>query len=208
MVISTAIPAPPRTPTPPSEEDDHVQADALGLQQETHNAYSPGKFNHGREDMLSPMSNTFAGNRQSPSYMNSPSFPPSLNSPRAFGNASTPVDQSFHSRRKSVMNDFDGSQVNGTENRPGPFGFQTVEYTVGRPPAGKSVRMRNSCLLVFRTVVAEMRPELCANIKDLNRLLDSDVGISTNIAASHISSFSSRRLGHLCSCLHRYQHLP
>lgn len=138
-----AVPDPPRTPTPPSEEDDHVQANAVGLRQETHYAYSPGKFKYSRDDMLSPMSNTFAGNRQSPSYMASPSFPPSLNSPRAFGNATTLVDQGFHSRRKSVMNDIDGSQANGTENESGPFGFQTVEYTVGRPSSGKSVCLRN-----------------------------------------------------------------
>lgn len=137
-----AIPIPPRTPTPLSEEDDHVQADALGLRQETNDAHSPGRSQYGREDMLSPMSNTFAGNRQSPAYMTSPSFPPNLSSPRGFGSPVTPVDQGLRSpRRKSAMADVDGSQANGTENKSGPFGFQTVQYTVGKPPAGKSVRV-------------------------------------------------------------------
>ena len=142
MATSMTIPIPPRTPTPPSEEDDHFQADALGLRQETHDAYSPGRPIYGREDMLSPMSNTFAGNRQSPAFVTSPSFPPSLSSPRAFGNPATPVDSGISPRRKSAMSDVDGAQANGSENQSGPFGFQTVQYTVGRPPAGKSVRTR------------------------------------------------------------------
>ena len=204
----TAIPAPPRTPTPPSEEDDQVQANALGLRQETHDAYSPGKINYGRDDMLSPMSNNFVGSRQSPSYVTSPSFPPSLNSPRTFGTAATPVDQGFNSRRKSVMSDLDGTQVNGTENKSGPFGFQTVEYTVGRPPGGKSVRMKNFTFFISRMLSARIRPELRTKTICVNRLSDSAVDISTNIAVSHINSFLNHRLGHLCSCLHRYQHLP
>ena len=143
-----AIPIPPRTPTPPSEEDDHVPADALGLRQETHDAHSPGRAQYGREDMLSPMSNIFAINRQSPAFVTSPSFPPSLSSPRGFGGSAAPVDQGLRSpRRKSAITDVDGSQANGAENKNGPFGFQTVQYTVGKPPAGKSVCMR--CRIVI-----------------------------------------------------------
>ena len=139
MARDMTIPIPPRTPTPPSEEDDHVQADALGLRPETHDAYSPGRSQYGRDDMLSPMSNTFAGSRQSPAFVTSPSFPPSLSSPRALGSPAALVDQRLSPRRKSAITDVDGSQANGIENRSGPFGFQTVQYTVGKPPPGKSV---------------------------------------------------------------------
>ena len=140
---------PPRTPTPLSEEDDHFQADNLGLRQETHDAYSPGKCHYRHDDMLSPMSNTFAGSRQSPAFVTSPSFPPSLSSPRGFGNLAAPVDQGLSPRRKSAATEAEGSQADGTENKPGPFGFQTVQYTIGKPPPGKTVCMQRQMVMSF-----------------------------------------------------------
>ncbi len=134
MASKMPIPAPPRTPTPPSDDNNDYQSDAVGLRKQNDDANSPNKLGFNHHDMLSPLSNHFPMNNsnrgtQSSAYLSSPVFPPNMADGYGAG-----------SRRGSTVTEKDDTQPSGNENQSGPFGFQTVQYTVGRPLAGKSVR--------------------------------------------------------------------
>ncbi|KAF2843184.1 cation efflux family protein family [Patellaria atrata CBS 101060] len=125
MASSMPLPVPPQTPTPPPE-DIEQNPHGLGI----HDTVAEMGFN---PDALSPTSATFPSHRyatlgaptSSSHGPNSPLSPASISySSMSGGNATeTPL-------------------TNDLENSKSPFKFQTVEYTIGKPPPKQDIGRR------------------------------------------------------------------
>jgi hypothetical protein len=133
MASSMPIPQPPRTPTPPPDDDQHTDLPVgLGLDDG-----SPSKYGFTR-DGLSPLSATFASNVQQP-YGSLNSLPGSSHgSPRRSMISPASSNFAYSPYSTSAASESDTPGTGTSESFKNPFNFQPQAYTVGRPPAGKS----------------------------------------------------------------------
>ena len=124
-MASHGIPLPPRTPTPPPDEDAPPQPVGLGFEGELSArrlGFDP--------NALSPMSATF------PSKQFATLGPSDSVSQRATPTTLyTPASATFPYTPASAMSgtDVDTPSMSGTENARNPFNFQSVTYQPGRP---------------------------------------------------------------------------
>lgn len=109
MASDMPIPVPPRTPTPPPEDQRPV---GLGLPDDQLD-----------RDALSPMSATFPSQSLSPSSANlSPHTP----------------NSAYYTPQMTANSEVSTPQTASSEAPRNPFNFQPQQYVVGKPPA-KSV---------------------------------------------------------------------
>ena len=131
MASGMPIPAPPRTPTPPPEDDEKPVG--LGLDQ----PYSPARLRF-NPDALSPLSATFPPERLS--TLGGPGA--SMSQRPTPSTIFSPASSTFPYSPMSAMG---GGSENGTPSLSGsekvqnPFNFQPVQYTAGKPAANKAV---------------------------------------------------------------------
>ncbi|KAF1842145.1 cation efflux family protein-like protein [Cucurbitaria berberidis CBS 394.84] len=121
------LPLPPRTPTPPPEEDT-TQPVGLGLEGEL----SPGKLGFGT-NTLSPMSATFPSRQYATLAPND-----SISQRPSPSTIYTPASATFPytpASAASGTNDTDALSLNGSENGRNPFNFQPVPYQPERTQA-------------------------------------------------------------------------
>lgn len=124
-MASNGIPLPPRTPTPPPDEDMPKPPVGLGFEGEL----SARGFMFD-PNALSPMSATF------PSKQYATLGPSDSVSQRATPTTLyTPASATFPYTPASAMSgtDTDVPSMSGTENARNPFNFQSVAYQPGRP---------------------------------------------------------------------------
>lgn len=125
-MASNGIPLPPRTPTPPLDDEDAPQQQPVGLGFEGELSAGGLGFD---PNALSPMSATF------PSKQFATLGPSDSVSQRATPTLYTPASATFPYTPASIMSgtDVDTPSMSGTENARNPFNFQSVTYQPGRP---------------------------------------------------------------------------
>lgn len=131
MASNLPMPLPPRTPTPPPDEDAPQEPVGLGLEGEL----STGGLGFD-PNALSPMSATF------PSKQYATLGPSDSVSQRATPTTLyTPASATFPHTPASAMSGTDTgtTSMSGTENARNPFNFQSVTYQPGRPQAKQNV---------------------------------------------------------------------
>lgn len=124
-MASNGIPLPPRTPTPPSDDDAPYNPVGLGFEDQL----SAARLGFD-QDALSPMSATF------PSKQYATLGPSDSVSQRATPTMLyTPASATFPYTPASIMSgtDVDAPSMSGTESTRNPFNFQSVTYQPGRP---------------------------------------------------------------------------
>ncbi|KAH7138972.1 cation efflux family protein family [Dendryphion nanum] len=122
------LPIPPRTPTPPPDEEASDQVSGLGFD----NRLSPGRLDY-NSNALSPMSATFSYGTLGPSdSLSQRATPSTVFSPASATFPYTPASA------VSGMTDTEPPSLSGSENVANPFNFQPVQYMPGRPQANKS----------------------------------------------------------------------
>lgn len=133
MASKMPLPAPPRTPTPPLDEDAPHPV-GLGFEGDL----SSRSMGSNANALLSPMSATF------PSKQYASIGPGDSVSQRASpATLYTPATATFPYTPASAASgtmDTDGPSLSGSEN-PNPFNFQSVAYQPGRPQAKSNVRL-------------------------------------------------------------------
>lgn len=124
-MASKGIPLPPRTPTPPVD-DDAPQQPPVGLGFEGELSAGGPRFD---PNALSPMSATF------PSKQFATLGPSDSVSQRGTPTLYTPASATFPYTPASIMSgtDVDAPFMSGTEGARNPFNFQSVTYQPGRP---------------------------------------------------------------------------
>ncbi|KAF3002069.1 Endoplasmic reticulum zinc transporter [Curvularia kusanoi] len=133
-MASNGIPLPPRTPTPPPDEDAPHEPFGLGFEDEV----PAGRLGFD-PNALSPMSATF------PSKQYATLGPSDSVSQRATPTMLyTPASATFPYTPASVMSgtDVDVPSMSGTESARNPFNFQSVTYQPGRPKQNDIGRRR------------------------------------------------------------------
>jgi hypothetical protein len=126
MAFNMPLPAPPRTPTPPPDED-APRRFGLGLDGEL----SPGRLGYDA-NALSPMSATF------PTKQFATLGPSDSVSQRATPTTLyTPASATFPNTPASAVSGMD--DMDSSDNTSSPFNFQSVTYAPGRPQTNKSV---------------------------------------------------------------------
>ncbi|KAF2267904.1 cation efflux family protein-like protein [Lojkania enalia] len=130
MASQMPLPIPPRTPTPPPEEDGEL----VGLGFEKSLSLSKLGFN---PNALSPMSATFPPERYgtlAPSDSLSQRPTPST----IFSPASSTFSHSPASAISGASENDAAASLSGSDNARNPFNFQPVQYMPGRPQVNKS----------------------------------------------------------------------
>ncbi|OCK92568.1 cation efflux family protein family [Cenococcum geophilum 1.58] len=130
MASGMPIPAPPRTPTPPPEDDEKPVG--LGLDQ----PYSPARLRF-NPDALSPLSATFPPERLS--TLGGPGT--SMSQRPTPSTIFSPASSTFPYSPMSAMgggSENDTPSLSGSEKVQNPFNFQPVQYTAGKPAANKA----------------------------------------------------------------------
>lgn len=121
-----SLPVPPRTPTPPPEDDAAPEPVGLGFEGELSAA------NMGSNALLSPMSATFPPKQYAAlapgDSVSQRASPATLYTPASATFPYTPASA------VSGMTDTEGPSLVGSDN-PNPFNFQSVTYQPGRPQA-------------------------------------------------------------------------
>jgi hypothetical protein len=134
MASKVPLPAPPRTPTPPPDEN-APQPVGLGFRSDL----AVGDMGPNNNALLSPMSATFPSKQYAtlgPSdSVSQRASPATLYTPASATFPYTPASD-------STMNLDAPPSINGSEN-PNPFNFQSVAYQPGRPQTKANVR---SCI--------------------------------------------------------------
>lgn len=132
MATNTPLPVPPRTPTPPPEDENLPTFTGRGAE----DLLSPTSLGVGM-DTLSPMSATFPSERYGtlgPSDSISQKASPSIYSPMS---ASFPYT---HASAMSGASDAEAPSLSNAADARNPFNFQSVAYMPNNPPAVKNVR--------------------------------------------------------------------
>ncbi|KAG9206831.1 Endoplasmic reticulum zinc transporter [Epicoccum nigrum] len=133
-MASNGIPLPPRTPTPPPDDDAPYNPVGLGFEDQL----SAARLGFD-QDALSPMSATF------PSKQYATLGPSDSVSQRATPTMLyTPASATFPYTPASIMSgtDVDAPSMSGTESTRNPFNFQSVTYQPGRPKQNDVGRRR------------------------------------------------------------------
>lgn len=137
MVEDMPIPAPPRTPSPLSEDEREYGLGIEGASGGDRGSYSPTGSRHGSDlDSLSPES---AGQGQDDNYL-SPVFSNVFSPVSAMGSLASPITDlstpSVQSRNVSgssaISNMSNVSTISAMETSRNPFNFTTQQYTAGR----------------------------------------------------------------------------
>jgi hypothetical protein len=132
MASNMPLPVPPRTPTPPPD-DNAPEPVGLGFEGDL-----PAESLGFNPNALSPMSATFPSKQYAtllgPSDSVSQRASPAMYTPASATFPYTPATAT------SGMTDTDGPSLSGSDNAPNPFNFQSVAYQPGRPQAKPNVR--------------------------------------------------------------------
>jgi hypothetical protein len=132
MANNAPLPVPPRTPTPPP--DDENAPVGLGLEDQL----SPTKLGFNM-DALSPMSATFASERYGtlgPSdSLSQKASPSTIYSPMSASFPYTPASA------VSGASDAEAPSLSSAGDARNPFNFQSVAYQPNKPPGVKNVRL-------------------------------------------------------------------
>lgn len=132
MASEMPLPIPPRTPTPPPEDNVEDHAVGLGLE----NQLSPAKLGF-NPNALSPMSATFPPERYGTLAPND-----SLSQRATPSTVFSPSSATFPYTPASAISggsENETPSLSGSDNPRNPFNFQPVQYMPGRPQANKSV---------------------------------------------------------------------
>lgn len=114
MANSRFIPAPPRTPSPLSEDDvDTFDADFLAPWSARSVSFDP--------HVLSPVSDTFNGQRGG-------------------GTVPTPTSATSYYSMNDALSPASAEGARHNDGLRNPFNFETTTYTLGKPAPAKSVR--------------------------------------------------------------------
>jgi hypothetical protein len=180
MSTKMPLPAPPRSPTPPPDED---APPAVGLGFDGDLPVGPMASNP--HALLSPISATFPSKQYAtlgPSdSVSQRASPATMYTPASATFPYTPMTAA------SGTTDAEGLSVNGSENR-NPFNFQSVAYQPGRPQSKTNVRHS---------------PHTQSDDTNNLRMSAVDEGTSTSTVVSPIRSSSNPHRALLYNSLHR-----
>ena len=132
MASSMPLPIPPRTPTPPPDEEGDNKPIGLGFEDQL----SPANLGF-NPNALSPMSATFPPERYGTlgpgDSLSQRTTPNTVFSPASATFPRTPASA------LSGVSESDAPSLSGSDNAHNPFNFQSVQYMPGRPQASKPV---------------------------------------------------------------------